>query len=205
MIVNPELSLAKLSAEHFGVERAADIECEFQSILQLVQLGIAETDFRKRFAIDEPRLLQRGCPSRIFHYFFDFFAFVAEFGKSVRNRAIDDFEIAAAGQLLEFHDREIGLYAGGVAVHNQADRSSRGNQRGLRISVAMQFAEFDRLVPSFRSKFSEFGIGTCVGVQRYGSNVQAFVSVGISPCRISVVPHHAKHFRRIFPVSFERT
>ena len=43
----------------------------------------------------------------------------------LRHRAVDDLEIAAAGELLELDQREIGLDAGGVAIHHQADRAGR--------------------------------------------------------------------------------
>ncbi len=72
---------------------------------------------------------------------------VAEAGERHRDHPVDDFEIAAAGQLLELHQREIGLDSGRVAVHHQADGAGRRDDRGLRIAIAMALAQSKRLIP----------------------------------------------------------
>ena len=46
---------------------------------------------------------------------------IAELVQRGVDRLIDDLEVAAAGELLELHQREVGLDAGRVAVHHQAD------------------------------------------------------------------------------------
>ena len=60
---------------------------------------------------------------------------------------VDDLEVAAAGQLLELHQREVGLDAGGVAVHHQADGAGRRDHGGLGVAVAVLLAERDGVVP----------------------------------------------------------
>ena len=72
---------------------------------------------------------------------------IAERAQRLGHRAVDDLPVAAAGELLEFHQREIGLDAGGVAIHHKADGAGRRHHRGLRVAVAVGFAELERLVP----------------------------------------------------------
>ena len=72
---------------------------------------------------------------------------VAERAQRLGHGAVDDLPVAAAGELLEFHQREIRLDAGGVAIHHEADGAGRRHHGGLRVAVAVEFAEFERLVP----------------------------------------------------------
>ena len=46
-----------------------------------------------------------------------------------------------------FMRREVGLDAGGVAVHHEADRACRREHAGLRVAHAEEFTELYRLVP----------------------------------------------------------
>ena len=54
---------------------------------------------------------------------------------------------AAADQLLVFHQRQVRLDAGGVAIHHEADRAGGSQHGDLRILVAVLFAEGERAVP----------------------------------------------------------
>ena len=64
-----------------------------------------------------------------------------------RHRLVDDRHRAAADQLLELDQREVRLDPGRVAVHQEADRSGRGQHRRLGVAVAVLIAEVDRAVP----------------------------------------------------------
>ena len=46
---------------------------------------------------------------------------VAQAHAGLGDGPVDQLEVAAAGQLLELHQGEVGLHPGGVAVHEQAD------------------------------------------------------------------------------------
>ncbi len=46
-------------------------------------------------------------------------------GSASRHGAVDDLPVAATGELLELHQREVRLDAGGVAIHDQADGAGR--------------------------------------------------------------------------------
>ena len=62
---------------------------------------------------------------------------VAELLQRPRDRQVDDLHRAAADELLELDQREVGLDARRVAVHHEADRPGRGEDRRLRVAVAV--------------------------------------------------------------------
>ena len=72
---------------------------------------------------------------------------IAEHAQRLGHGAVDDLEIAAAGELLEFHQRKVWLDAGGVAIHHQADGAGRCDDARLRIAIAVRFAERERAIP----------------------------------------------------------
>jgi hypothetical protein len=77
---------------------------------------------------------------------------VAEVLQRPRHRLVDDLHRAAADQLLELDQREVGLDAGGVAVHHEADGAGRREQRRLGVAEAVLLAELDDLVPGSWSR-----------------------------------------------------
>ncbi len=74
---------------------------------------------------------------------------VAEVDQGGAERLVGDLEVSAAGELLEFHQGEVRLDAGGVAVHQQADGAGGGDDGGLGVAVAVAFAEGEGAVPAF--------------------------------------------------------
>ena len=84
---------------------------------------------------------------------------VAERAQRLGHGAVDDLEIAAAGELLELHQREVGLDARGVAIHHEADRAGRGDDGDLRVAVAMPLAERERIAQDARAARSKAGPG----------------------------------------------
>ena len=93
------------------------------------------------------RLRQRAVADRVSLDLGDLGLAVAERAQRLGHRAVDDLEVAAAGELLELHQREVGLDAGGVAIHDEADGAGRRDHGRLRIAVAVLLAERQRLVP----------------------------------------------------------
>src|SRR5262249_2362856 len=65
---------------------------------------------------------------------------VTQAGESRWDRRIDDLEIAAAGQLLEFDQRKIRLDARGIAIHHQADGTRWSDYSDLGVAVPMLLA-----------------------------------------------------------------
>ena len=72
---------------------------------------------------------------------------VAERLQRQRNGAVDDRHLPAAHQLLELDQREVGLHAGRVAVHQERDRARRRQHGGLCVAVAEALAQLHRLIP----------------------------------------------------------
>jgi hypothetical protein len=62
---------------------------------------------------------------------------VAQLAQGPRDGLVDDLHRAAADELLELHQREVRLDAGGVAVHHEADGPGRGEHGGLRVAEAV--------------------------------------------------------------------
>ena len=73
---------------------------------------------------------------------------VAEPHQRLRNGVVDDLDHAAADQPLLLHQREIGLDAGGVAIHHEADGAGGREHGNLRILVAVLFAQIERRRPT---------------------------------------------------------
>ena len=74
---------------------------------------------------------------------------VAELEERCRDGIVNDFDHAAADQLLVFHQCQIGLDAGGVAIHHEANSASGREHRNLRIAVAVLLAVGEGIVPNF--------------------------------------------------------
>src|SRR5262245_39044312 len=97
--------------------------------------------------VDAGRLAERAVTDGVNHNFRDLSLRIAKYAKGRRHRAVDDLEVATAGELLELHQREVGLDAGGVAIHHQADGAGRRHHRDLRIAEAETAALLDHAIP----------------------------------------------------------
>ena len=73
---------------------------------------------------------------------------VAELEQRGRDGVVHDLDHAAANQLLELHQREVGLDAGGVAIHHEADGSGGREHGDLGVAVAELFAVGESFVPA---------------------------------------------------------
>ena len=76
---------------------------------------------------------------------------VTQYVQCARHRLIDDRHVAAAHELLELHESEIGLDAGGVTVHQQSDGPGGRQYRRLSVSHTVTTAEVDGLFPGVLS------------------------------------------------------
>ena len=97
---------------------------------------------------------------------------------------IDDLHQPAADELLVFDQRDVGLHAGRVAVHHEADGAGRREHGGLRVAVAEILAELDGLVPCLLRTGVEIGRHVLLVDLRH---------------RIAMLPHHA-HERVAVPL-----
>ncbi len=139
--------LQRLVAERPAVEHELDVERGRQLLLDhFDRLGV-EALASKRRVVDAGRVRERAVADRIGFDLGDIAFAVAERAERLRHRLVDDLEVAAAGELLELHEREVGLDAGGVAIHDQTDRAGRRDHGGLRVAEAVLLAELERAVP----------------------------------------------------------
>ncbi len=107
---------------------------------------------------------------------------VAEVLEREGHGLVDDLEVAAAGQLLELYQREVGLDAGGVAIHHQADRAGRRDHRDLGVAEAVLFAKLPAPGPRrFRGRDDEGASGQLAISSATGAMDSAFVA-GALPC-----------------------
>ena len=80
---------------------------------------------------------------------------VAEAGEGERQGAVDESQAPAADELLALHERELGLDAGGVAVHRQRDRAGGREAGDLRVAEAVLAPQGDRLGPALEHRRAE--------------------------------------------------
>jgi hypothetical protein len=73
---------------------------------------------------------------------------IAEFKQRGRHRVVHDFDDPAAHQLLVFHQRQVGLDAGGVAVHHEPDGAGRRQYGGLRVAESVNPPFLISIVPA---------------------------------------------------------
>ena len=86
---------------------------------------------------------------------------VSELEQRGGDGVVDDLDHAAADQLLVLHQRQIGLDAGGVAIHHEADGAGGGQDCYLGVAVAVFFAVGEGFVPALFAGFVERGRDVC--------------------------------------------
>ena len=129
------------------VEDELDVEGGRQRLFDLGDGFVGEALGLQRRGVDAGRVGQRAVADGIGLDLGDLALAIAERAQRRGHRVVDDLEVAAAGELLELHQREIGLDAGGVAIHDEADRAGRRDHGGLRVAIAVLLAERERRVP----------------------------------------------------------
>lgn len=134
---------------------------------------------------------------------------IAERTQRVRHSAVDDLEVAATGELLELHQREVGLDAGGVAIHDQADRAGRRDHGRLGVAVAVLLAERQRLVPARLRPLRQRQRRAAEALQRrmverHRRNLQGLIAGSLAMRRDAVVADDAQHVLGVLLVARER-
>ena len=115
---------------------------------------------------------------------------VAQLLQRHRHGLVDDLHHPAADQLLVLHQRDVGLDAGRVAVHHEADGPGRRQHRRLRVAEAVLLAHLDDLVPDRLRRLEH-----------------VLRDVGLVDVldRGAMLPHHAQHRLLVLLVAAERT
>ena len=134
-------------AEREAVEGVLDVERGRQGRLEPCQRLVVEAARPKALVVHERRTVERAAANGVADDLVDLGLAVAQRLERLRDHAVDDLEVAAAGELLELDQREIGLDPGGVAVHDEADRAGGRYHRHLGIAHAVPLGGGGRLVP----------------------------------------------------------
>ena len=134
-------------AERPLVEGELDVERAGERGLDAVQALLVEALGAERVVVDDGRAGERLPSHAVGDDVVDLARRVAELAKRHRQALVDDLEVAAARQLLELDQREVGLDAGRVAVHDEADGAGGREHRDLGVAVAVDLAERERAVP----------------------------------------------------------
>ena len=145
--VDAEFIAKKFGAQRPFVEGELDVEGGRQRLFHFLDRFGRKAFGLQRGVIDRRGLAERAVADRIGDDLGDIAFAIAEHAQGFRHRAVDDLEVAAAGELLELHQREVGLDAGGVAVHHQANGAGRRDYACLRVAIAVHLPERERLVP----------------------------------------------------------
>ena len=119
---------------------------------------------------------------------------VAERGERRWHGLVDDLEVAAAGELLELHEREVGLDAGGVAVHDEADRSGRRDHGRLRVAETVVLAKRDGAVPGAACRLYERPVRAGRMVERHRRNGELVKAVAVAVGGAAMIADDAQHF-----------
>ncbi len=94
------------------------------------------------------------------------FLVIAQVLQGSRNGLVDDLHGTPADQLLELDQTEVGLDAGGVAVHHEADGAGGRQHRGLSVAEAVLASQFEDLVPLLGGRLLHGTVDTVGGAQR---------------------------------------
>ena len=194
---------AEVAAERPLVERELDVEGAGQARLERLQGGLGEALLLEPRVADAGRVLERAEADRVADDLLDLGLAVAERAQGVGHRAVDDLEVAAAGQLLELDDGELRLDAGGVAVHDQADGARGRDHRGLGVAVAVRLAELERPVPGALGRLDQHPLGAGLGVERHRLDREALVAGLLGVGGAAVVADYPAHGLGVLGVARE--
>ena len=175
------------------VEDELDVEGRGQARLDLLDLGIAEALGAQLRMVQGGRVLQRAMAHGITDDLLDLGLVIAQGAERLGHGLVDDLEVAAAGQLLEFYQREVGFDAGGIAVHDEADCAGGRDDRRLGIAIAMRFAQRDREVPGLARGRGQRLVLEAGIVEWNGCGADVLVAHGGAIGGAAMVAHHPQH------------
>src|SRR6266511_4460375 len=104
---------------------------------------------------------------------FDFLSAIAQAFEGLGHGAVHNFQHAAAGEQLVFHQSNVRLDARGVAVHQERNRARGGEHGDLRVAIADLFAAGERALPA--------GTGLLLQVIEIFARMDVFHGVAVEP------------------------
>ena len=102
---------------------------------------------RQVFGFQAGRALDSSLLVHEVHDGFNLGIVIAELPQRGRYGIVDDLDGAATHQLLVLHERQVGLDAGRVAIHHEANRPGRRQHCRLRVTIPMQHTKVDGIRP----------------------------------------------------------
>ena len=189
---------AEFGAKRPLVEREADIESRGERLVKGRQRGVGKALFHQSRGIHARRAMQTAMANRIGHHLVDLGRAITQLGQRHRHQVVDDFEIAAARQFLEFNNGEIGFDPGGIAIHHQTDGPGRRDYRRLGVAIAVFFAQSQSLVPGRPRRRHQGLVGAVGAVQRHRRHGQALIPGGLAQRRPAMIADHPKHVVAVF-------
>ena len=167
---------AELFAQRPFVEDEANVESGRERPFHGVDFFIGEALGAERGVVHARRIGQCAVADRISDDLLDLLARITKRIERLRHGAIDDLEITAACELLEFHQREIGFDAGRVAIHHKADRACGRDHACLRIAITVGFAHGAGEIPCGPGMVDQVALRTVLRIERHRCLVDAFIA-----------------------------
>src|SRR6185437_3240767 len=115
----------ELLAQGPFVEDEANVEGRLQRGLERLDRALCEAFGFELLVVERRRVVESRMADGVARDRLDLLGGIAEGLQGFGHGAVDDAEIAAARELLELDEGEIGLDAGGVAIHDEAGRAGR--------------------------------------------------------------------------------
>src|SRR5580700_862210 len=193
LVGESKLLLAEILAEHELIKDERQLERTRQRHFYARKRFLIEALRLQGRPIDVRRFCQRTGSLRVSLDRADLFVRVAELMQRGINRLIDDLEIAAAGELLEFYQREVGLDAGRITVHHEPYGAGRSGYGDLSVTISSDFADGECFVPHLSSERPSLLRKERRRV-RYRLNAEAFIFARIDGVgRASMISNNAQH------------
>ena len=181
--------LVGLGPDHPGRQGKTDVEDATKRVLRLLDLPLGEAVLQQGLATAMRCAGEGVGPGHVRNDVGDLRIGVAQSTERVGHALVDDLEMAATGELLELHEREVRLDTRGIAVHQEPDGSGRREHRGLRVAIAVELAELAGQIPILLRGLNELGRTGGRLVFGHARTVRLVDAVG----RFAVLAHDAKH------------
>ena len=191
--IEAERAGAEVDTERPLVEGEVQVEGGIEGALDARDDRRREALARERGVVDRGCTLEGAVADGVGNDLANLRRRVAKRLQRLRHRPVDDLEVPAAGQLLELHQGEVGLDAGGVAVHDEADGAGGRDHRRLGVAVSVLLAEFHRAVPGALRGLAERPVGQVGVIERHRANVEALEALALAAGGGAVVAHHPQH------------
>ena len=193
----------KVFAKSPLVEGELDVEGGGKGGFGLLQRFIGKTFCLQRGDVDRGGVGERAVADGIGLDLGDIALAVAERAQRFGHSAVDDLPVAAAGELLELYQRKVGLDAGGVAIHHEANGAGRRHHGGLRVAETADLAELERLVPGGFGMFDQILLLAGGVIERHRVDGEPLIAAAFAVGGAAVVADHAEHVAGVLLVAGE--